>query len=227
MSIAGCSTANGANAQQQASSTCQTFKFVLVETGYYEIINTNSGKALDVSGASTADNANVIQYTYSGGNNQKWSLTASGAYFVIKAKHSGKAMSVKNASTSNGADVVQKGTGSNNNEQWQIVEVPCGTAFGGDDGIYVSAEQEFDVEAYPNPSNSYFNLTIKSSDKTTPITVRVMDVNGKVITLFPNVESLKSDRKLRIEAAQLPGGVYFAEVTQGDKRKTLKLVKLN
>jgi hypothetical protein len=226
LSIEGCSTNDGKKAQQQTSSGCSTFRFELVETGFYKIINTNSGKVLDVNGASTADDANVIQYTYGGGNNQKWSLTASGAYFVIKAKHSGKAMSVKNASTANGADIVQKGTGSNNNEQWQIVEVACGTAFGDDDGIYVSAE-EFNVEAYPNPSNSYFNLNIKSSDKTTPINVRLVDVTGKVITLYPHVEALKSDRLLRIDANQLPGGVYFAEVTQGNKRKTLKLVKVN
>ena len=32
----------------------------------------NSGKALDVSGASKNDGANVLQYRYNGQNNQKW-----------------------------------------------------------------------------------------------------------------------------------------------------------
>ena len=43
--------------------------------GYYRIINRRSGKALDVSGRSTADNANVLQWNYNGANNQLWSIT--------------------------------------------------------------------------------------------------------------------------------------------------------
>lgn len=44
--------------------------------GYYKIINRRSGKALDVAGRSTADNANVLQWDYCGANNQLWSIEA-------------------------------------------------------------------------------------------------------------------------------------------------------
>jgi galactan endo-1,6-beta-galactosidase len=37
-------------------------------------VNRNSGKVLDVSGRSTADGGNVIQWTDNGGSNQQWSL---------------------------------------------------------------------------------------------------------------------------------------------------------
>ena len=40
----------------------------------WTVINVNSGKCLDVVGASTADQANVQQFTCHGGNNQKWRL---------------------------------------------------------------------------------------------------------------------------------------------------------
>lgn len=220
-------SSNGGIAEQRTNSSCQIFKFVQVETGFYQIINSNSGKVLDVTNSSFADNTNIQQWTSDGGNNQKWSLTANGAYFVIKAKHSGKAMSVKGSSTANGAEVVQKGTGSNYSEQWQIVEVACGIPFAGGDEIYVSAKEEFDVNAYPNPSNGYFNLTIKSSDNTTPVNVRIVDVNGTAITLFPNVQVIKNNSLLKVDITRLVAGVYFAEVIQGDKRKTLKLVKVN
>jgi hypothetical protein len=38
-------------------------------------VNRNSGKLLDVSDDSTADGANIIQWTGNGGINQKWSFT--------------------------------------------------------------------------------------------------------------------------------------------------------
>jgi hypothetical protein len=137
-------------------------------------------------------------------------------------------MSVKNASTLNGADVVQNGTGSNTNEQWQIVEVSCyNSLVETEEGPIVSQTEEFDLNVYPNPSNSNFNLTIKSSDITTPINVRILDVNGKVMTLIPNVQVIKTNSLVKIDANRLTAGIYFAEVTQGDKRKTVKLIKVN
>ena len=46
--------------------------------GAYELVSKNSGKALDVGGASKAENAAVIQWTYWGGANQKWKLVPVG-----------------------------------------------------------------------------------------------------------------------------------------------------
>jgi hypothetical protein len=228
LSIETCSSNDNKKAQQQASSGCEVWKFVQVESGYYRLINVNSNKSVEVKDGSNANNKEIVQDSYSGQSFEKWSLTSNGAYFVIKAKHSGKAMSVKNASTLNGADVVQNGTGSNTNEQWQIVEVSCyNSLVETEEGPIVSQTEEFDLNVYPNPSNSNFNLTIKSSDITTPINVRILDVNGKVMTLIPNVQVIKTNSLVKIDANRLTAGIYFAEVTQGDKRKTVKLIKVN
>jgi hypothetical protein len=54
-----------------------------------------------------------------------------------------------------------------------------------------------------------------------------VDVNGKVLNLFPDIQILKTNSLLRVDASRLAAGVYFAEVTQGNQRKTLKLVKIN
>ena len=131
------------------------WKFVQVQTGYYKIVNVNSGKSLEVKYGSSSDYTNIVQGSYSDQSYEKWSLTATGAYFVVKAKHSGKAMSVKSASISNGADVVQKGTGSYSNEQWSIVEVPCGNTMTKGvitkDQPVIASEDELSVTATPNP----------------------------------------------------------------------------
>ena len=46
--------------------------------GYYRFINRNSGKAVEVQGASTSDGANVVQYSDWNGANQQWQLVRVG-----------------------------------------------------------------------------------------------------------------------------------------------------
>jgi hypothetical protein len=221
--VAGSSTANGGNVEQRSYSggNNQIWKFTQVETGYYSVTNWNSGKVLDVAGNSTANGANVQQYTWNSGNNQRWSLTAiSGGYYAVKAKHSGKTMSVKSASNSDGANVEQRGTGSNSNQQWSIQEVGCPAL------PIVPIGGGCEVTVYPNPGTDYFNLVIKSTDLNTPVNVRILDVKGEVKAVYPNVQ-LNKTGMLRIGARQWPGGTYFAEVTQGTERTTVKMIKLN
>ena len=73
-------------------------------SAWYTLVNRNSGKALDVCGASTADNACIQQYTRNGGQNQQWQFVDSGGgYYRLKARHSGKVLDVSGRSTADGA----------------------------------------------------------------------------------------------------------------------------
>ncbi|WJK42052.1 non-reducing end alpha-L-arabinofuranosidase family hydrolase [Solwaraspora sp. WMMA2056] len=93
-------------------------------SAYYEVLNRNSGKALDVCGVSTADNACIQQYARSGGNNQQWQFVDSGGgYYRLRARHSGKVLDVYNWSTANGGAVVQYDDWGGTNQQWQLVRV--------------------------------------------------------------------------------------------------------
>src|SRR6478609_66702 len=47
-------------------------------SAWYNIVNHNSGKVLDICGASTADGACVQQYTNSGGQNQQFQFVDAG-----------------------------------------------------------------------------------------------------------------------------------------------------
>ncbi len=89
--------------------------------GTYKITARHSGKALDVQGVSTAEGANVHQWTYVGGNNQQWFVTdVGGGYYKIISKHSGKALDVTNSSTADGANVQQYSYLGGTNQQWKI-----------------------------------------------------------------------------------------------------------
>lgn len=92
-------------------------------SSHYKLVNRNSGKVLDISGASTANGANAIQWVDHGSTNQQWSIIASGGYDKLVNVNSGKDLDVLNSSTSNGATVDQWTDNGDANQQWSIVPV--------------------------------------------------------------------------------------------------------
>jgi hypothetical protein len=94
---------------------------------YYTLTARNSGKCVDVSDNSAADNATVVQYTCNGGLNQQWRLESAGdGYYRVLAEHSGKCLDVENASTADKAYVNQYHCGSGTNQQWQFKDLGDG-----------------------------------------------------------------------------------------------------
>jgi endo-1,4-beta-xylanase len=89
-------------------------------SGTYSIQNVNSGKALDVTGQSTDDGANVQQYSYWGGENQQWNVTDTGNGYSIENVNSGKALDVSGQSTDDGANVQQYTDYGNDNQRFHI-----------------------------------------------------------------------------------------------------------
>ncbi|RKP54415.1 hypothetical protein D7Z26_13770 [Cohnella endophytica] len=99
----------------------------IVSGNTYRIVNRNSGKVLDVKDQSTADGAIIQQWSYSGGNNQKWVFTqVTGGYWKIKSVNSGKLMDISGASTADGAANIQWPDNGGNNQQWQLVDAGNG-----------------------------------------------------------------------------------------------------
>ena len=97
-------------------------------SGYYRIMARHSGKAVNVQGASTANAANVIQWTYGGAStNDEWSFVAiGGGYYHVVARHSGKAMNVSGLSTADGGDVIQWPISAGANDDWQPIALGDG-----------------------------------------------------------------------------------------------------
>jgi len=99
-------------------------------SGNYRIVARHSGKDVVVQSASTADGANIFQYSYTSSDpkNDEWTITSVGSgYYKIIARHSGKAMVVQSASTADGANVFQwTYGGSATNDEWSIVDLGGG-----------------------------------------------------------------------------------------------------
>jgi trimeric autotransporter adhesin len=79
----------------------------------------------------------------------------------------------------------------------------------------------FDLKASPNPTKSTFTLKVGSDLAAESINLRIYDLNGKVVHMQ---KGLVSGQTLNVGQEFTPG-VYFAELTQGSRRKLVRLMK--
>ena len=91
----------------------------------YRLVAQHSGKAADITGASTAAGAVLQQWSTSSGLNQQFDFLDSGSgYYRIRARHSGLVLQV--ASSSTGADVTQQPDANTAAQQWQVTDQGSG-----------------------------------------------------------------------------------------------------
>jgi len=77
------------------------------------------------------------------------------------------------------------------------------------------------VRVYPNPSTSSFNLNIETFNNKEKISVRIIDIAGRVMETKINIsgsQALKFGNNLK-------PGLYVAEIRQGNETRQIKLLK--
>lgn len=79
-----------------------------------------------------------------------------------------------------------------------------------------------DLKFFPNPTDGRFHLSFSLPEKT-PVTVRIVDVQGKVI-YTEDVKGFSGTYNKDIDISSSGKGVYFMQVVQGDKAMTKKVV---
>ncbi|MEU8610506.1 glycoside hydrolase N-terminal domain-containing protein, partial [Actinoplanes sp. NPDC048791] len=91
-----------------------------VETGVqYRLVAQHSGKAADISGASTAAGAALVQWPVTTGLNQQFEfLPSDGGYHRVRARHSGLVLQV----TGTSGDVTQQPDTGTAAQQWRVVD---------------------------------------------------------------------------------------------------------
>ena len=77
-----------------------------IANGTYRIIARHSGKAMDAAGAGAGNGTQIQQWSYGGGNNQRWTVTdRGGGQYSIIGVQSGRCVDVNNSGTGNGTKV--------------------------------------------------------------------------------------------------------------------------
>jgi alpha-galactosidase len=93
---------------------------------YYKILNRNSGLALDISGASTANGGMAIQWPYSGGANQQWQeVSVNGGYKLVN-RNSGLLLDDPGGSKTNATQLDQWNDTNGSNQWWNLVSAGNG-----------------------------------------------------------------------------------------------------
>jgi beta-glucanase (GH16 family) len=96
-----------------------------VADGTYKIIARHSGRGLDAAG--TANAANVQQWSYYGGSNQKWTITHLGSsQYKIIGVQSGRCLDVAAQSTADGANVQLWDYLGQANQKWTLAATSGG-----------------------------------------------------------------------------------------------------
>ncbi|MER7456882.1 RICIN domain-containing protein [Micromonospora sp. NPDC126480] len=127
MDLWGWSTADGGEIRQytRTDATNQQFQFVDVGSGYYQLRNRHSGKAVTVPNSN--DGVQVTQVTASSDTKQHFTLKDSaGGYVRFLNRHSKKALDLWEWSTADGGMISQYADLDGYNQQWQLIRLGGG-----------------------------------------------------------------------------------------------------
>ena len=103
---------------------CQQYQAVSVGNGFFQLINKQSKKALDIIWAGTQDGSFIHQWEPVGSDNQLWSFYPVGKdVYLIKAKSSGKCLDVAKMSAEEGAHLQIWEDVGGENQQWKLKEI--------------------------------------------------------------------------------------------------------
>jgi hypothetical protein len=77
------------------------------------------------------------------------------------------------------------------------------------------------IMVYPNPSTNYFTLNIQAANNTDKMSIRLIDISGRVVEVRNNLSGNQSVRM----GNNLKAGFYIAQIRQGNETKQVKLLK--
>ena len=121
-------TANGGDAAVQLSELglwSDTGR--IIPDGTYYVVNRYGNKPMAASGGGTANGTQLVQWTYSGGSEQKWTFSYLGSgEYKITGLASGRVVNVSGNSNSNGANLILWDWNGDPNEQWSIAPIGDG-----------------------------------------------------------------------------------------------------
>ena len=110
----------------------------LPAAGTHVLTNSNSHMVMDVTSASTADGALVIQWPGNGGANQEWTLQQiTGNVFTVRSANSGKCLDVPGSVATQGVQLDQWTCNGTANQEWAFEVV--GNYQSGSDTSFVLA----------------------------------------------------------------------------------------
>lgn len=234
LDIVGGSKANGGNLQlyETNKSVAQRFKIERdSSTGFYSIINTNSGMALGLESMRVGYDSNVAQYSLdSDDNSQKWIIAANsdGTCTIKSAVNPAYVMDIAGASLSNGANVQVYTSNGTNAQKFKFSSTKIDVQ-GGDEileGLY-SISSELDSSKVLDVANGSVEegafLQLYSANESQAQTFKLQ----KATDGFYYIVNLKSGKALEVQGGGLVNGarVQQSSLSQDEERQLWSLTE--
>lgn len=100
-----------------------SFEIKALDNGYYSIVNSASGKSLDLGSAnSNINNSIVVNKVNSSSFSQQWAIEKNGNGYTIKSKCSGMPLGINNSAVSDGATISQNVFTGGKEQTWKLVK---------------------------------------------------------------------------------------------------------
>ena len=96
LGVSGSSLGEGGNVQAAAAAglASQKFRFTLMDDGFYEVRNLNSGMVLDADHGSIVPGTNILQWSDYAADNQRWAVQRCDGGFRLVCKANGLALTL-------------------------------------------------------------------------------------------------------------------------------------
>jgi hypothetical protein len=207
---------NGATSNTYTATSTGTFK--VQKTNQYGCIGTSAGTAVTVlilpaataapQGPTTfcAGDSVLLKANYNSSYSYQWKKNNANIANAITHKYYAKTAGSYKIKVTNSNGCTQISSAVN-------VSVPCRK-----ESQDIS---NMDVSVTPNPSNDFFNLSVKPAGGE-KITVTVYDITGREIK-----EVIQQVSPSEFIITGLLNGIYVAEIKQGSQRKIVRVVKTN
>ena len=111
---------------------------------------------------------------------------------------------------------ITSGSGTDGAFVYSLVNNSCGKFVQVED---IASASPLSISAFPNPSKSTFNLQVNSIDNK-DVDVNIIDFQGRIINSM-----VTAPNQFKVFGNELKAGVYMIEVRQGNKVKTMRVVK--
>ena len=226
MEVAGGSTSNGGNVQQNAWNNTNKMKWRVesIGGGKYKITNVKSGKSLDVDAFGTTNGTNIQQWSYVGGNNQQWELISrSNSTYQIKSVFNGLSIDVAGVSTANGANIHLWSWADGNNQKWKFIKLSNLR----EGELELEAESilpdELSLETYPNPASTLLNLQLNLPTEE-EANLYLLNAQGQVVEVLSSLQRRQGSQSLTIDISKYERGIYFVRLEQGAGQELKKLI---
>jgi hypothetical protein len=215
---------DGSNAGQWSNSGSEAQQWVIESLGsYVKIKNRVSGLYLDGMG-STNNGTVVAQKVASTSPNQEWLQVPTGTDMKFKNRATGQYIDGL-GKTSNGSDLGQWKKSNNNNQVWTIRTLTNTQGALANiqktTDITSANEPKSQIELYPNPFSSSFNLKVGNPDEIVRITIS--DLMGKQVETIEH----SAVSNFMTMGTSLKPGMYVVQVYGENWVKSFKVIKKN